>query len=226
MESKLSSDLFLGKMLWNVARNQNVGPDCDETLCRQRHKVSCTWQTKMTGTITPPVTRKTRILPPSTADFYFSVEKERFTWLSLREKTQTVIFGSRKRQKVCFAVLRAGTIFAAVSTGWRRVIGKDNSILCDCDRTCRHIVFFGHLNQRRRASAVSSFFLPGNQLCPFRSIYRAMRFLTSWGCNACAKAICEKGKHLRRSATPLWRKALRAIPNMRNVFMTMRVATG
>ena len=72
MESKLSSDLFLGKMLWHVARNQNVGPDCDETLCRQRHKVSCTWQTKMTGTITPPViSRKTRILPPSFVELLF-----------------------------------------------------------------------------------------------------------------------------------------------------------
>ena len=72
MESKLSSDLFLGKMLWNVARNQNVGPDCDETLCRQRHKVSCTWQTKMTGTTTPPViSRKTRILPPSFVELLF-----------------------------------------------------------------------------------------------------------------------------------------------------------
>lgn len=85
--------------------------------------------------------QETRILPPSTAELLFLGRKERFTWLSLREKTQTVIFGSRKRQKVCFAVLRAGTIFAAVSTGWRRVIGKDNSILCDCDRTYRHIVF-------------------------------------------------------------------------------------
>ena len=140
MESKLSSDLFLGKMLWNVARNQNVGPDCDETLCRQRHKVSCTWQTKMTGIITPPVTsRKTRILPPSTAEllflgrkrtlyvaafylllllnFYFSVEKERFTWISLREKTQTAICGSQKRQKVCFCCFVSGDNFCRCING-------------------------------------------------------------------------------------------------------------
>lgn len=162
MESKLSSDLFLGKMLWNVARNQNVGPDCDETLCRQLHKVSCTWQTKMTGTITPPViSRKTRILPPSFVELLFFNRKRMLHVAFITRKDADCHFWQSKRQKVCFAVLRAGTIFAAVSTGWRRVIGKDNSILCDCDRTCRHIVFFEHLNQRRRASAVSSFFLPG-----------------------------------------------------------------
>jgi hypothetical protein len=142
MESKLSSDLFLGKMLWNVARNQNVGPDCDETLCRQRHKVSCTWQTKMTGIITPPVTsRKTRILPPSTAELLFLGRKRTLYVAFIARKDADCHFWQSKRQKVCFAVLRAGTIFAAVSTGWRRVIGKDNSILCDCDRTYRHSIF-------------------------------------------------------------------------------------
>ena len=103
MESKLSSDLFLGKMLWNVARNQNVGPDCDETLCRQRHKVSCTWQTKMTGIITPPVTsRKTLILPPSTAELLFLGRKRTLYVAFITRKDADCHFWQSKKTKSVF----------------------------------------------------------------------------------------------------------------------------
>ena len=109
MESKLSSDLFLGKMLWNVARNQNVGPDCDETLCRQRHKVSCTWQTKMTGTITPPVTsRKTRILPPSTAELLFLGRKRTLYVAFITRKDADCHFWQSKSAKKCYSSLEVG----------------------------------------------------------------------------------------------------------------------
>ena len=118
MESKLSSDLFLGKMLWNVARNQNVGPDCDETLCRQRHKVSCTWQTKMTGIITPPVTsRKTRILPPSTAELLFLGRKRTLYVAFITRKDADCHFWQSKKAKSVFCCFESGDNFCRCING-------------------------------------------------------------------------------------------------------------